>query len=263
MLHAKRHHKPNPSDIPCKSFITLSLLLLTFLIVLLATIAIIYLHPTAYVQDIIALLLITATALLSIALLTALVALLYIYHTGTLNVHLSFFARMGFHTLMPLLILLSRYFKQYKNGILLFYIQLNNVLVKSGKHYSPENILILLPHCLQHASCPYKVTGCVAHCQKCMKCNIGEVRMMAEQHHIQAIEVVTGGTAARSAVIRNNPQCIIAVACERDLAAGIADIKNVPVLGVLNKRPNGPCYNTRIGMVEFSEALEVFIERLD
>jgi hypothetical protein len=48
------------------------------------------------------------------------------------------------------------------------------------------------------------------------------------------------------------PDVIIAVACERDLLSGIRDIYPMPVIGIRNTRPEGPCRNTRVdcGAVE-------------
>ncbi|MGI6553284.1 MAG: DUF116 domain-containing protein [Bacillota bacterium] len=40
------------------------------------------------------------------------------------------------------------------------------------------------------------------------------------------------------------------MACERDLTSGIQDVNPLPVMGVLNTRPNGPCHNTDVDVVE-------------
>ena len=55
------------------------------------------------------------------------------------------------------------------------------------------------------------------------------------------------------------PTCILAVACERDLTSGIQDVFPLPVIGVLNERPNGPCFNTRADMGKIEEAIRSFI----
>ena len=51
----------------------------------------------------------------------------------------------------------------------------------------------------------------------------------------------------------------MAVACERDLTAGVQDINQIPVLGVFNKRPNGPCVDTEIDAEEVENAIKFFI----
>ena len=45
----------------------------------------------------------------------------------------------------------------------------------------------------------------------------------------------------------------MAVACERDLTSGIQDSYPIPVIGVLNERPFGPCRNTRVDLAAVGE----------
>ena len=44
------------------------------------------------------------------------------------------------------------------------------------------------------------------------------------------------------------PNIIIGVACERDLTSGIQDSYPIPVFGIFNNRPNGPCYDTDVDL---------------
>ena len=41
--------------------------------------------------------------------------------------------------------------------------------------------------------------------------------------------------------------------------SGIQDVYPLPAVGVLNIRPNGPCYNTRVDMEEVRRELERII----
>ncbi len=71
-----------------------------------------------------------------------------------------------------------------------------------------------------------------------------------------------GGNVARRIIRDNNPRAIIAVACERDLVSGIHDIApRIPVIGIPNKRPFGPCKDTFIDVDEFRSALKFFCSR--
>ena len=56
------------------------------------------------------------------------------------------------------------------------------------------------------------------------------------------------------------PKAIVAVACERDLTSGIQDVFPLPVLGVLNERPFGPCFNTRVDMNKLEAAVLTFMD---
>ncbi len=60
--------------------------------------------------------------------------------------------------------------------------------------------------------------------------------------------------------MQNRPRMIIAIACERDLASGIQDTYPLPVYGVLNDRPNGPCLDTQVSLIDVENALRRFIK---
>ena len=72
--------------------------------------------------------------------------------------------------------------------------------------------------------------------------------------------VATGGTLARQMVKQIRPKAIVAVACERDLTSGIQDVFPLPVVGVLNERPFGPCFNTRVDIKRVEAAVLDFLE---
>ena len=64
---------------------------------------------------------------------------------------------------------------------------------------------------------------------------------------------------ARQVVKETRPKAVLAIACERDLMSGIQDVYPLPAVGVLNIRPNGPCYNTRVDMAEVRAELDKII----
>ena len=80
---------------------------------------------------------------------------------------------------------------------------------------------------------------------------------MGERYGLK-IEVVNGGTLARRRVAQFRPSGIVAVACERDLTFGIQDVHPVPVYGVINDRPHGPCVNTCVDMTLVEDAIRFF-----
>ena len=59
--------------------------------------------------------------------------------------------------------------------------------------------------------------------------------------------------------METNPELILGVACERDLASGIVDTYPIPVIGILIDRPEGPCINTRVDVDKVNNALETFL----
>ncbi len=147
-----------------------------------------------------------------------------------------------------------------REKILSSYIAVNNYLVRNKKLYLPSNkIMILLPHCLQNSDCKIKITHDINNCKNCGKCKIGELKELAEKYDTD-IKVATGGTLARKFILETRPKGVIAVACERDLSFGIHDTGVLPVLGVLNCRPNGPCYNTDVDINAVEKALKTLSE---
>lgn len=145
-----------------------------------------------------------------------------------------------------------------KNDIRIIFIKLNNRYIYSQKFsLNSEDILILIPHCVQKSSCKLKVTNEITNCKQCGLCNIGDLVKLEEKSKVN-IFVATGGTLARKVIMENKPKAVIAVACERDLTAGVQDVSKIPVLGVFNKRPNGPCVDTNIDIKEVEEAINFF-----
>jgi len=161
--------------------------------------------------------------------------------------------------LFPLMIPVGRLFGLSRDTVQQSFIGVNNQLVRSNLgSVKPDRLLILLPHCIQLNECNIKITGDVHRCKGCGKCEIKDLVAVADKNHID-LSVATGGTLARRIIKEKRPKAIIAVACERDLTSGIVDSYPLPVIGILNDRPNGPCINTRVDMQDVIEALEAFV----
>ena len=134
----------------------------------------------------------------------------------------------------------------------------NLIFMKSQIKVPADKLLVLVPHCLQLASCTHKITRDPNNCKRCGGCNIGDLMKLSEELGF-VFFVATGGTLARQVVIKNRPQAVLAIACERDLMSGIQDVYPLPAVGVLNIRPNGPCYNTRVDIDEVKRVLSQII----
>lgn len=141
------------------------------------------------------------------------------------------------------------------------FVAFNNSLVRaSRRRLDPARILILLPHCLQLSDCPHRVTSDIRNCRCCGKCPLAGLASIAEETGVQ-ISVATGGTLARRVIVETSPTSILAVACERDLVSGIHDAYPIPVYGILNQRPHGPCRNTLVDMDQVARGLSVLLGR--
>ena len=135
----------------------------------------------------------------------------------------------------------------------------NLIFIKCGIKVKADRLLVLVPHCLQLASCPHKITRDPNNCKRCGGCNIGDLMKLSDEYGFHFL-VATGGTLARQFVKQIRPKAVLAIACERDLMSGIQDVYPLPAVGVLNLRPNGPCYNTRVDINDVRKMLDKIIE---
>jgi hypothetical protein len=157
--------------------------------------------------------------------------------------------------LLPVIELLGKILGISRDTIRQSFIAMNNSLVRSQRLLIPaDRILILLPHCLQLFDCEIKVTGDIGKCTRCGRCDIKGLADLAQKYRVD-ISVATGGTLARKVIIDKRPKLVLAVACERDLTSGIKDCYPLPVIGILNDRPYGPCFNTSVDIDKIDEAL--------
>ena len=162
--------------------------------------------------------------------------------------------------LFPIAIALGKLFDIEKERVERSFIEVSNHLVKrKGIRVKPEQLLVLSPHCIQLDTCPHKITRNVNNCQKCGACPVGALLQLTEEKGVH-LAIVTGGTLARQVVKRLRPKAVLAIACERDLTSGIQDTFPLPVVGVLNERPHGPCCNTLVNIDKVSEAIDNFLD---
>lgn len=134
-------------------------------------------------------------------------------------------------------------------------VQLNNEFILNIKKSKPiTNIMILLPHCIQLHSCGMKLTSDIRNCKQCGKCVVGELIELSDGLEVEMF-IASGGTMARRQIVLKKPDLILAVACERDLISGIRDVIPLKVLGILNKRPEGPCRNTTVDAAQIAELI--------
>ena len=139
------------------------------------------------------------------------------------------------------------------------FIRVNNEIVRAeGSTYKPEEILLLMPHCLQNSLCKYRLTYNIQNCRRCGECEIAALLEFSEAYGVK-LAIATGGTIARRIVVQNRPRLIIAVACERDLSSGVQDTYPLPVFGILNERPFGPCLDTTAPLSQVRWAIELFL----
>ena len=163
--------------------------------------------------------------------------------------------------LFPLLVVVGKCLGISKEETQRSFIVINNQLVLAeAKKVGPAGLLLLLPHCLQYHECKVRIIGNVENCEACGKCKIKDLVALSNKYHVP-VAVATGGTLARKIVVDKKPEVIIAVACERDLTSGIQDTYPIPVFGIFNKRPYGPCYDTSVDLDLVEQGIKTFLKR--
>ncbi len=177
--------------------------------------------------------------------------------------YLSVFQRKTYaliNLLFPIAIMLGKVFGFNRRKIERSFIAVSNQIIHQQHLKVPaDRLLVVTPHCLQLASCPHKITrDPLGNCQRCGRCDIGALVALAEEMGFHFF-VVTGGTLARQTVKKIRPQAVLAIACERDLTSGIQDVYPLPAVGVLNLRPNGPCYNTHVDIAAVRREIEAIL----
>ena len=140
--------------------------------------------------------------------------------------------------LLPYVFKLASIFGISRDRISHSFILVNNSLVNLPDKDGP--VLALLPRCLRSDV-------------------LKEIKKICEKFPDVVFHIAPGGNIARKQVADTSPRAIVAVACERDLLSGIQEIApRIPVIGIPNKRPDGPCRNTTVNIKEFESALKFF-----
>jgi hypothetical protein len=157
--------------------------------------------------------------------------------------------------LFPINLFLGKLFGLSGDQVRRSFVQVNNSLfLATEKRMRNDRLVILLPHCLQNFDCPHKIIANHGNCRRCGGCLIGDILELKEKYDVD-ISIATGGTLARKVLVDKKPTVIVAVACERDLCSGIQDAYPIPVYGILNERPHGPCINTRVNLKKLDLAV--------
>ncbi len=161
--------------------------------------------------------------------------------------------------LFPVVIMFGRVFGFNRRRIERSFIEVSNQIIHHRHIKVPaDRLLVVTPHCLQLATCPHKITRDPHNCKHCGGCDVGALVDLADEMGFHFF-IVTGGTLARQTVKKIRPKAVLAIACERDLTSGIQDVYPLPAVGVLNIRPNGPCFNTHVDIEAVRKEIEKFL----
>ncbi|MFH1860061.1 MAG: DUF116 domain-containing protein [bacterium] len=166
--------------------------------------------------------------------------------------------RLLINILFSIILVFIRLLRLPQDRVCQWFIQANNrsVLSNISPNLKSEHLLLLIPHCLQNYDCEFRITSQVKNCRRCGKCIIKDLIHFSEKYHIR-LSVAPGGTLARAIIREYQPGLIIAVGCERELESGIHDVYPLPVVGILNQKPDGPCKNTTLDIGKMEEVIQI------
>ncbi|MBI4712708.1 MAG: DUF116 domain-containing protein [Planctomycetes bacterium] len=134
-------------------------------------------------------------------------------------------------------------------------IWLNNLLRGNRKKkFAPADVLVMFSHCLQNSDCPQKIIKDLAECKRCGKCVVKDVLELSERYKVQC-SVASGGQMALAKCTSGTVKAIVAIACEKELSAGIKGIYPKPVIAVPNTRPYGPCKDCLVDIGELEKSV--------
>jgi len=241
-----------------KAFIKASSILVAILLLIAGGLIVLYVYSDINLINTLMLIFAGALVLFTISIIIGILLFVNNIKNSKLFRAYYFFAKT---VIIPAIKPISKAFGIDTENLDRFFIQINNKVVQSQENtYKNSEVVLLLPHCLQNSSCNVNITHDINNCKRCGKCNIDSMIQIAEKYGIKLL-VVTGGTAARAQLSKLKPSAVVAVACERDLASGINDVTGIPVYGVLNMRPNGPCNNTEVDMEKIEEAIKCLMSK--
>lgn len=124
----------------------------------------------------------------------------------------------------------------------------------------PGDVHVMVSRCLQNSECKLPVAKDINNCQECGRCKIGLIKGLCSAKHL-SFTVESGGTSARRRLKSLVPKLVIAVACERELVAGIMDTY-LPVVGVVLKAGPQPCTDSDVVISELEERLNSAVKEV-
>lgn len=135
----------------------------------------------------------------------------------------------------------------------------SNVLTKARrKTCPPERLLLLFPACLQYSKCKQNIRNDLGECKRCGRCKVKDILELAEEYGVEPF-IATGGRLAAQKARSDEVDAIVAVACGKELRAGVLAVFPKPALAIHNSRPHGPCVDTDVDLDEVRKAIEWFL----
>lgn len=102
------------------------------------------------------------------------------------------------------------------------------------------------------------MTDDVANCRRCGQCTVARFAELAELTGVQVF-MATGGRQAAARAAEPGVKAIVAVACEKELRAGIFASIPKAVFGQTIQWPCGACKDTTVSFERVEDAVRWFL----
>ena len=132
-------------------------------------------------------------------------------------------------------------------------IEVRNKVNKSKfDEISPEDKIIVLPHCLRSAQCEASLKETGIKCTYCGKCAIGVIKKKAEPMGYRVF-IVPGSSFVKKIVQQNKFKGVVGVACHVDLNQTMMALEKFSPQGVLLSTSG--CFETKVDVSKVLETI--------
>ncbi|HRZ86927.1 MAG TPA: DUF116 domain-containing protein [bacterium] len=140
-------------------------------------------------------------------------------------------------------------------------ISFNRWRVSRRRHaFRADEIAVICPHCLQYSECTVKILNDATKCRRCGRCSIKDLVEITSAQKVP-IYFVSGGRQAIRLLKDPSVKAVVAVACGKELFAGLLRSGGKTVVTVRNVWPHGPCKDTSVDASQVAKAIADLLGR--
>ncbi|MCI6456595.1 MAG: DUF116 domain-containing protein, partial [Clostridiales bacterium] len=108
----------------------------------------------------------------------------FIFNEKQVNKHLMKINYLIIRYIFPIISKVGGFINISKDEIRKIFIKINNAYIYSNKYnFNSEDLIILIPHCIQNHNCKLKVTNDIDNCRKCGICKISDLQQLKEKYN--------------------------------------------------------------------------------
>jgi len=115
--------------------------------------------------------------------------------------------------------------------------------------HPPRSVLLIMPRCLKHKGCPVDVRGSLAACHTCDcgDCPLADVARLTASFGVRAL-VAFRSHIAFAMARREQPDLIIATACDDRLIKALRSVPEIPAVLAPLSSMERPCINAHLDL---------------